>query len=1031
MKHAGNGGGDNRPPKINHHNQASLMARLKEMAPHYTPEWRFSPEDPDAGTGLAYLTAGMLDETVQRLNQAPLNHFLAFLDLIQVKLQPPRPARASVVFSLSEGAVEPVYLPAGITLNAPNPEGKEPLAFETERALLATPAKLMEWISVHPERDHIATAASDYGNRLKAGIAEPVPLFDTSSNRNEQEHALFIRHDELFLVERPNRFYLQAQHTEKRYSEPELAASLASELVEWSYPAGGEWLPFDGVTAAGNLIILHKSRTGKLELTEHLGIEGRWIKCTVKQSPGRASDILAKNLEMDKLRIRVAHDAAGDAQGIKPTALYYNDTELLEEGCYPFGEHFVPYSVFYLSCEEAFSKRQSKLKLSFAAKAIPNRLRMAQDPEIKWKMVMRTSDFEEKDPPRVRIRSVIWEYWDGSNWARVPGSESYGDLFAELPEQTERSVTLEMTCPEDMARTFVNGVSDYWIRARVVQTDPIIAPVVEYMSPWLERPRLSYAHPSQSHFMPEQVYTRSNIDDADRTASAREGLAPFRLFEGLAVKHPAMYASFDLAPIKGPIRMHIDLERRYTAQSEPPLVEWEALCSESGRLVWQPLKVVDLTEGFTISGELQWVGPPSMAKAKLFGYERYWLRAVNRDNRLGDAYPDGPIAASLHVNAVSVRQQVSQEKEVTIPATGYVMLAQTAFIEEEVWVDELEHFTPLERIELAGSEPQLYDLQRDGDGNDQRFWVRWQPVASLAESGPLDRHYSPDHAGGTLQFGDGIRGKLPSSDTAETVRVRFKTTAGAGGQVEAGQITGMVLPFAFISGVTNPAPSAGGGDAERVGQVLRRGPQRLKHRDRAVTASDVEWLAREAYPQIAKVKCLSNRNALLERAPGSLTVVAYPAGGRTNAAQFPELRRAVERELLRKAANLVSIGGAIRVIEPAYLKVSVHATVVTDNVDELLPLEQACVEKLDSFLHPITGNVGGQGWEIGEPLHVSVLHSLLHGIRSLLYIDRLYLHVEKIENGNRMEWDPTRMGEVLQGIVVNGSHTITAIPAPE
>jgi predicted phage baseplate assembly protein len=264
-----------------------------------------------------------------------------------------------------------------------------------------------------------------------------------------------------------------------------------------------------------------------------------------------------------------------------------------------------------------------------------------------------------------------------------------------------------------------------------------------------------------------------------------------------------------------------------------------------------------------------------------------------------------------------------------------------------------------------------------------------------------------------------------------SVRVRFKTTAGAGGQVEAGQITGMVLPFAFISGVTNPAPSAGGGDAERVGQVLRRGPQRLKHRDRAVTASDVEWLAREAYPQIAKVKCLSNRNALLERAPGSLTVVAYPAGGRTNAAQFPELRRAVERELLRKAANLVSIGGAIRVIEPAYLKVSVHATVVTDNVDELLPLEQACVEKLDSFLHPITGNVGGQGWEIGEPLHVSVLHSLLHGIRSLLYIDRLYLHVEKIENGNRMEWDPTRMGEVLQGIVVNGSHTITAIPAPE
>ena len=100
---------------------------------------------------------------------------------------------------------------------------------------------------------------------------------------------------------------------------------------------------------------------------------------------------------------------------------------------------------------------------------------MAQDPEVKWKMVMRTSDFEEKDPPRVHIRSVQWEYWDGGNWARLPGSEQFGTLFEELPEQGERSFSLAFDCPEDMAQTFVNGTSDYWVRARVLQTDPIIA----------------------------------------------------------------------------------------------------------------------------------------------------------------------------------------------------------------------------------------------------------------------------------------------------------------------------------------------------------------------------------------------------------------------------------------------------------------------------------------------------------------------------------------------------------------------------
>jgi len=1031
MKHGGRNGGDNRPPKINHNNLSSFMAQLKEMAPHYTPEWRFSQEEPDAGTGLAYLTAEMLEDTVNRLNQAPLNHFLAFLDLIEVKLQPPRPARATVVFQLSEGAVDPVYLPAGIALTAPHPDGGEPLVFETEKVLLATPAKLMEWISVNPQKDHIATAALDYGERLKSGLAEPISLFDTSSMPNEQEHTLYIRHDDIFLVDRPSRFYINVHHTEKRYSEPELAASLASEWVEWTYPCNGEWVKFDTATAAGNMVVLYKQRAGKLELTEHEGITGRWIRCTVKQLQGEASPLLNKHLEMDKIRLRAAHDAAGDNVGIEPGALYFNDTELLKDGFYPFGEHFVPYSVFYLSCEEAFSKRQSKIKLTFSARAIPSRLRMAQDPEVKWKMVMRTTDFDEKDPPRVCIRSVQWEYWDGSNWGRLPGSEQFGTLFAELPEQSERSFTLTFNCPDDMAETFVNGTSDYWIRARVLQTDPIIAPVVEYMSPWLAQPVLSYAHASQSLFMPEHVYTRSNIDNRDQTPSAQHGGQSFKLFEQIPASHPAMYASFNAAPLKGPIRLHIELERRFTASNQPPWVEWEALCLEAGRYIWQPLKVVDNTEAFTISGELQFVGPSTMAPARLFGHERYWIRAVNLDGSLGDSFPGNPVASSMHLNAVSVRQQVSQEKELTIPADGFVQLAPTAFIEEEVWVDELAHFTPMDRVKWSDSEPEYYMLQRDGDGNDQRFWVRWQPVVSLAESGPIDRHYSPDHAGGMLQFGDGIRGKLPSSDTAETVRVRFKTTAGANGHVDAGQITGMVLPFAFVSSISNPAPSIGGGDAERVEQVLVRGPQRLKHRGRAVTASDVEWIAREAYPQIAKVKCLSNRNAKLERSPGSMVVVAFPAGGLESAAQFPELRKAVERELMLTASNLVSLGGAIRVIEPAYLEVSVHATVASQSVDDLLPLEMACTAKLNAFLHSVTGNVDGNGWNIGETLHVSVLHSLLHAVHSLLYIERLYLHIVKIENGNRTEWDPGRMNEVIHGIVVNGSHSITAFPGPK
>ncbi|MDQ6423032.1 baseplate J/gp47 family protein [Paenibacillus sp. LHD-117] len=1029
MKQSGTGGGQRRPPRINTNNLSSYMEKFKEMAPHYTPEWRFSLDAPDPGTGLAYIAGEMLEETVQRLNSAPMNHLLSFLDLIEVKLGPPRPARARVVFRLSEGSTEPVFVPAGLKLTAANPQGGEPLIFETEGPLAATPAKLTEIVNVNPARDEIVTVARSYDEKLEVGNADPVPLFDTRSGSNEQEHALFIRHDDQLLVDRPCRIYLNVFHGEKRYAEPELAEALASGQVEWSYPSGGEWKPFQSAIAAGNMIILHKSEPGKLDTTEHQGIMGRWIKCAVKSLDGAASPILAKGLEMDKLRLRVSHDAAGDPERIRPDSIYFNDMALAEDGCYPFGEHFVPYSVFYLSSEEAFSKRESKLELTFSAMAKANRLRMAPDPEVKWKMVMRTSEFEEKDPPRVRIRQVVWEYWNGSNWNVLPGNERYATFFEELPEQGAKPFTLSFECPEDMDQTYVNGDYQYWIRARVLQTDPVIAPIMQYMSPWLESPKLSYATGSQTVFVPENVFTRNNADDRDRGLSAVQGTEPFKPFEPIPSLGPSVYLAFDHPPAKGPIRLHFELSQRFASGGERPLLDWEALCRENGRLLWKPIKIEDGTDGLGISGEWQWAGPSTMASARLFGHDRYWIRAINRDSRISDAFPYHPIAESLRINTVAVTQQISQERELAIPADGLVHLSPTAFVDEQVWMDELDTLSPAERASLLETDPDNCYAQVDGEGHTLRFWIKWQAVSSLADSGPDDRHYSPDRAGGSLQFGDGMKGSAPSAERDRLARISYRTTAGAAGRVEANQITGMQLPIAYIDSVSNPKPAIGGSHTESMEAVLLRGPQRLKNRNRAVTSRDIEWIAREAYPGIAKVKCLSNRNSLLERAPGSATLVACADGGLADAAQFPELRRTVESELLRRAAGVMSVGGGIRVIEPAYLEISVHATVAAESAGGLLPLERACIDKLTAFLNFMHGNTGGQGWNIGESLHLSLLYSLLHSVRGLLYIDRLYVHVARIEGGIRTEWDPAKMNEVMHGLVMSGTHRITAVPA--
>ena len=113
---------------------------------------------------------------------------------------------------------------------------------------------------------------------------------------------------------------------------------------------------------------------------------------------------------------------------------------------------------------------------------------------------------------------------------------------------------------------------------------------------------------------------------------------------------------------KGPIRLHIELERRFSVRNQPPWVEWEALCLKGRPPYMAALKVVDSTEAFTVSGELQWVGPPTMAMARLFGRERYWIRAVNRDSTLGDSLSDQS-RRSQHVSECGVRAAADKSGE--------------------------------------------------------------------------------------------------------------------------------------------------------------------------------------------------------------------------------------------------------------------------------------------------------------------------------------------------------------------------------
>lgn len=130
----------------------SIFRELRRFAPHYTPDLNLSDEE-SAGVGLMKICAHLAETVAVRLDQAPLKHFVAFLDSLGISLLPARPARVAVSFRLASGLEEAVRVPIGTRVTAPGVEDEIP--FETTGELIAIPGAIKTAYGVDPLKDEI------------------------------------------------------------------------------------------------------------------------------------------------------------------------------------------------------------------------------------------------------------------------------------------------------------------------------------------------------------------------------------------------------------------------------------------------------------------------------------------------------------------------------------------------------------------------------------------------------------------------------------------------------------------------------------------------------------------------------------------------------------------------------------------------------------------------------------------------------------------------------------------------------------
>jgi predicted phage baseplate assembly protein len=138
-------------PKSNLDDRAfqDLVTECILRIPRYTPEWtNHNPSDP--GITLIELFAWLTDQMGMRFNQVPRRNYIAFLELLGIRLAPPKPARTDVTFYLSSAQPVAITIPSDTEIATERTASTEAMIFSTDRPLIIGQPKIKHVLTAAP-----------------------------------------------------------------------------------------------------------------------------------------------------------------------------------------------------------------------------------------------------------------------------------------------------------------------------------------------------------------------------------------------------------------------------------------------------------------------------------------------------------------------------------------------------------------------------------------------------------------------------------------------------------------------------------------------------------------------------------------------------------------------------------------------------------------------------------------------------------------------------------------------------------------
>lgn len=582
------------------------------------------------------------------------------------------------------------------------------------------------------------------------------------------------------------------------------------------------------------------------------------------------------------------------------------------------------------------------------------------------------------------------------------------------------------------------------------------------------------------------------------TADHKAGVKVVRVFYPLTPslhRDSAFYLGFNQRFPNRPSTLYLQVQSPEADEVAPGIhrsvgdgrrLVWEYPSPEG----WRSLTVRDETAALTEKGLVQFIGPTDWIASPHFGQQHYWLRVRQQPNTEADIplvlfdlwhwairveefrlyglmrylfakVRDSadlivpPRLLNARTNTIWARQAITLNAEilgssqfepgqVVTTSQAPILAGQVLEIEEVRFPSEAEQQHLRQQWGMEAIAP-VYDET----GELEAVWVRWQEVPDFYSSAAGDRHYTLDHQRGKIQFGNGQAGMIPPRGR-NNIRLSYRTGGGDRGNLPAQTIVELKTTIPYVAGVINWEAATGGNDQESLARLKVRSPQRLRHRDRAVTAQDFADLAYDAAVEVARVQVITpemlapNFNPLLEKlwidpnrpnAPaavpgneidvfehdneiraGRVRLIIVPQSAAMRPIPTLALLNQVEEFLQARFVSTLRL----QICGPKWQAIGVTVDIVPVSITNAGTVKAAVEAKLNQFLHPLTGGRQGQGWDFGRIPHRSDLYAALEAVPGVSYVSSLAINPPTQPLGL-----PLRSNIDRQTLIYSGTHCIT------